>query len=282
MSAGFAGRYGPWALVAGASEGIGAAFCRRLAERGLNIAMLSRRAGPLHDLAEDLKRTSGVQVRVGHVDLTAPDILEQVESVVGGLDVGLLVYNAGAERLAAPFTERMVDDELFLIDINCRAPVLLAHRLAPSMATRGRGGMIFITSGSALAGAAYQSVYNASKAFELVLAEGLWMDLGQHGVDVVAIMAGLTDTPAMRRVGVVGDDEPPFPMMTADAVAVEALEALGRGPVHLSGDIDGSIQQAIWPRPRADSIAESTAGSAVLWRLPTLKPPKAREHTLEG
>src|SRR5207248_11485499 len=113
-------------------------------------------------------------------------------------------YNAGAVHGAKLFTDRPVEDALQLVDLNCRSVVLLTHELGRRMVKRRRGGLVLMTSLSSAAGAGYTASYNATKACDLILAEGLWMEMAQFGVDVIAVPAGLTDTPAMRRSGIIG------------------------------------------------------------------------------
>jgi short-subunit dehydrogenase len=268
----FAARYGPWALIAGASEGTGASYARQVAERGINVALIARRPDPLEELATQIRATTDVQVRTSTVDLTSATLMDDLAPLVDGLEVGLLVYNAGAVYWADCFVDRELADVVHLVDLNCRGPVLLAHRFGAAMAERGRGGIILMTSMSASAGSAYTAVYNASKAFDIVLAESLWIELGQRGVDVLGAVAGLTDTPAMRRSGVSFDD-PTFVAMSADDVVDEALGALGHGPIHVAGEQNREMAAALWPASRSEMIAGMSAGAASLYGLPVLPLP---------
>jgi short-subunit dehydrogenase len=270
----FAERYGPWALVAGGSEGIGASFARRIAERGVNVAVLARRPEPLEELAAGIRASTAAEVRWASVDLTASSLLDDVDALVDGIDVGLLVYNAGAVDAATFFIDRPIDDALRLVNLSCRGPVLLSYRFGKAMAARGRGGIILMTSMSAASGSAYTAVYSATKAFDLVLAESLWMELGQRGVDVLAVPAGLTDTPTMRRSGVRVDDSPFMPM-SSDDVADVALGALGGdSPTHVAGSQNREMSASLWPVARADLIAGMSEGAASLYGLPVLAPPR--------
>jgi uncharacterized protein len=276
----FAERYGPWALVAGASEGIGADFARQIGAAGVNVVLLARRAEPLEALAAEIRDTSGVEVRTGRVDLTSPTLLDDLAPVLatpdGEVDVGLLVYNAGAVHSVKFFVDRPVEDALQLVDLNCRGPVLLAHRFGGPMAARGRGGIILVTSMSAASGGAYIAAYSATKAFDLILAESLWIELGQRGVDVLSAVAGLTDTPAMRLSGAVTDDSP-MPPMDSDAVAAEALDALGgASPVLIAGEANREAGAMFWPLPRADLVAGMSAATASLYGLPVPSAPAGR------
>jgi short-subunit dehydrogenase len=269
----FRHRYGPWAVVAGASEGIGAAYARRVAAAGINVVIMARRAGPLRGLADDLRDATRVEVRPLAVDLSSRSLLDVLAPAVSDIEVGLLVYNAGATERAAVFVRQPLDDALALIDRNCRAVAQLAHHFGAAMAERGRGGIVLMSSLSAAAGSGYTAVYSATKAFDVVLAEGLWIELGQSSVDVLAVPAGLTDTPAMRRSGII-DANSGFPAMDADDVAREALDALGIvGPILVPGEANKQAAGQLWPVERAPLIQAMTAGASALYGLPTLPLP---------
>lgn len=269
----FAERYGPWALIAGASEGIGASFAQRIASSGVNVVLVARRSEPLEELAHEIRHSTHAEVRTAALDLTSSTLLDDLEPVVCDIDIGLLVYNAGAVHGARCFVDRPVEDALGLVELNCRGVVLLTHRFGSAMAARGRGGIVLMTSMSAVAGAAYTTAYSATKAFDLVLAEGLWIELGQRGVDVIGVPAGLTDTPAMQRSGIVHDDSGLEPM-PADDVAREALDALGTsGPLLIPGETNRTLAQGLWPVPRADLVTMMSAATAALYKLEPLPMP---------
>ncbi len=253
----FLRKYGPWALVAGASEGIGAAFAEEIAARGLPMILLARRVEPLEALAARLRAAHGVEVRTASVDLGAPSLLDDVRRVTAGLDVGLLVYNA-AVSLIGPFLEQSLDDKLRALDVNCRGPLILSDELGRAMARRGRGGIILMSSLAGTQGTPYVATYAATKAFNLVLAEGLWDELRERGVDVLACRAGATRTPAFER----SKPAPgPAPIMDAKPVAAQALSALGKGPSMVPGAFNGAVaflMQRVMPR----RAAVATMGNA--------------------
>lgn len=232
MSA-FRERYGPWALVAGASAGLGEAFARLLAARGLNVLLLARREETLARLAADLRRAHGVEVRTEAIDLARGDLAAAVERAAAGLEVGLLVYNA-AHSAIGPFVERPLDEHLRVLDVNCRGPLALAHVLGGAMARRRRGGMVLMTSLAASQGNPLLASYAASKAFELVLAEGLWAELRGRGVDVLACRAGATRTPGYAA----SRPRRSVRLMEPEDVARQALDALGRGPSAVTGALN--------------------------------------------
>ena len=250
MSTSFRHKYGPWALVAGASEGIGAAFAEELGARGIHLLLLARRTEPLEQVAQAIRAAHGVEVVTASVDLGAPSVLEDVRRVIDGREVGLLVYNA-ALSLVGPFLEQPLADKLRLLDVNCRGPLILSDELGRAMVARGRGGIIIMSSLAGSQGTGHVLTYAASKAFDLVLAEGLWYELRAHGVDVLACRAGATRTPGFesskpRRVAA--------PLMDARPVAVEALAALGKGPSMVPGALNrmaAFFMQRVMPRRAA-------------------------------
>jgi short-subunit dehydrogenase len=260
-------------LVAGGSDGIGAAYAHQIASQGINVVLVARRADALESTAQSVRSEHNVEVRTASLDLTDPDVLPNVLSVVDRLEVGLLVYNAGATHGADLFISRPVEDALHLVNMNCRTVTLFVHHFARGMAERGRGGIVLMTSMSAAAGSPYTAVYNATKAFDLVLAEGLWMELGHVGVDVVAVPAGLTDTPAMQRSGIIG--RPGMEAMDPSAVASEVLDALGSaGPMIVPGEGNRAVAARMWPADRGPLIEGMATSVSLLYDVPLLSAPK--------
>jgi len=246
---GFRDRYGPWALVTGASEGIGESFARALAARGLHLLLVARRTGPLESLAGELRAAHGVEIRTVSIDVGRPDLVPVLDAAAGDAEVGLLVHNAAFSALG-PFLERPLPDLLQVIDVNCRAPVALAHHFGRRMAERGRGGIVLMTSLAGGQGTPMVATYAASKAFEIVLAEGLWDELGPAGVDVLACRAGPTRTPSYEA----SRPKKKVPMMEPMPVALEALEALGKKPVVVAGRLNRAVNfvmQRMLSRPAA-------------------------------
>lgn len=222
----FVRRYGPWAIVAGASEGIGAAFARQLAERGLSLLLIARRTEPLAALAEELRTRHRVEVKTISLDLAAADAQEHAQKLVDEHEVGLLVYNAAFSTVAR-FIDSSVDDKLRTVDVNVRAPILFAHVVVPQMVQRGRGGVILMSSLTALFAAPYVATYGATKAFNLALGEALAYELAPRGVDVLSCCAGATQTPAFRKAADRAGGKAPFAMAAEDVVK-EALAKLPR------------------------------------------------------
>lgn len=262
----FVDRYGPWALVLGGSEGIGASFAEQIAAMGIDLVLMARREGPLVETAARVREATGREVRTATVDLTADDMADRIAAATDGLDVGLVVYNAGATHGIPPFLSGTADDRLSLVRLNCIGPVRVAHHFGTRLVERGRGGMIFLTSMSSVAGAARVVTYSATKAFDLVLAEGLWAELRPHGVDVLALVAGATRTPAMESSGaMIGTDE--FPGMDPDDVAREGLEHLGEGPTWVAGEANRATFDALRSLPRRDVVTAMSDATRSLYGL---------------
>lgn len=232
----FADRYGPFALVAGASEGLGAAFAEALAARGLNLILVSRRAAALEALAEKLRAQHRVEARTAAIDLGSPTLLDELRAATAGVDVGLLVYNAAYSKIG-PFLDLTLEEKLRTLDVNCRGPLVLCDELGRRMVERGKGGIILMASMAANQGSALIATYAATKAFDLVLAESLWDELRERGVDVLACRAGATRTPAYERSKPATEAGP---VMEPEAVVVEALAALGEKPSMVPGFLNSA------------------------------------------
>jgi len=226
LSAGdFTDRYGRWGIVAGASEGLGAAFARALARRGMNVVLVARRAHLLEAFAEGLRAEYGIEVRTVAVDLADPEFATVVQRTTGTLEVGVAIYNA-AYAPVGDFVERSVEELVRVVDVNVRGPVLFARAFAPPMVVRRRGAVVLVSSLAGYQGAPRIASYAASKAFGMVLAEGLWGELRRHGVDVVATIAGAIRTPNYFRAS--GTDAPGT--LDAEVFAETTVASLHRGP----------------------------------------------------
>lgn len=222
-------RYGPWAVIAGGSEGVGACFARRLADAGFNLVLVARKPGPLEETAEQA-RAIGAEVRTISADLTDAAAVDSIISGTKDLEVGLLVYNAGANSYGHEFVTGDLDRFAQVIDLNVTAQLRLAQHFGAAMRERRRGGILLVGSMSGYLGQAQISVYAAAKAFGRVFAEGLWLELSEYDVDVCEIVLGATRTPAMERIGL-NMDLPGLVVDDPDDVARQGLAALGNGPV---------------------------------------------------
>ncbi|MFZ1164103.1 SDR family NAD(P)-dependent oxidoreductase [Mycobacterium sp.] len=224
-------KYGPWALIAGGSEGVGAEFARLLAEAGFNLVLVARKADALAQTADQCRRYGG-GVRTLSTDLSAPDACAGIAAATDGLEVGLLILVAGANTHSHEFLDGELAEFQRVIDLNVSTPLGLVHHYGQEMRARRRGGIVVLGSLAGYLGSARHTVYGGVKAFTRLFAEGLWLELREHGVDVLELVLGVTRTPAMERVGL-NFDAPGVVVADPADVAREGLEWLGRGPVHV-------------------------------------------------
>ena len=265
LPAEFARRYGPWALVVGGSDGIGAACARRAAAAGLNVALLARRPEPLATLADELRAAHGVHVRTIEQDLCEPKLVSAVDARTRDLEIGLLLCITGSSTHFAHFLDEERDDVLGLVQRNVVATVALAHHFGQAMRPRGRGGMLFCTSMAGFSGTAYQAVYSATKAFNQMLGESLWHDLHPHGIDALCLAIGATRTESAERLGLGFDDTN---SMSADEVALEGLAALGRRPLQVAGEANRGLLGFLQSSDRAAVVEAMSQATASLAGLP--------------
>lgn len=255
--------YGPWGVVAGGSDGVGVAFGHQMAARGSDVVLVARRADVLEAAAREIRDRHGVRVRPVTLDLSAPGAIEGLAAATSDLEVGLFVYNAGADDSPRPFLAKDLAAHLAMVHRNCASVLEAAHRFGAPMVARGRGGMIVVTSGAAWAGGAGMSTYGATKAFDLILAEALWAEWRPSGVDVLALVLGRTDTPALRRL-LEATGEPHDGLASPDDVARQALEHLADGPTWSYGRPDptgGSPLGALSRRAAVLALSDHAPGA---------------------
>ncbi|MDE0653442.1 MAG: SDR family NAD(P)-dependent oxidoreductase [bacterium] len=226
-------RYGRWAIVVGASEGLGAAFASQLAARGMNLVLVARRGHLLARLQEELATEHQVEVRCLVGDSADPTVAEALADAVADLDLGIVIYNAAYTQVG-PFAEAPEEEIERVVDVNVRGPLRVLRTLVPTMCRNRRGAVVLMSSLSGLQGTPYISVYAASKAFNMILAEGLWYELRSHGVEVVACCAG-----AMRTPGYIKSFNRDVPgMLSPDEAARRTLDGLGGGPRLVPGHLN--------------------------------------------
>ncbi|RDH79700.1 SDR family NAD(P)-dependent oxidoreductase [Mycolicibacterium moriokaense] len=239
--------YGPWALIVGGSEGIGAAFARKLSSDGFNLVLVARKPGPLDDLAEELRAT-GAEVRTLSADLSKPGVLDLVREMTDDVDIGLLIYNAGANNTRGLFVELPEEVTQSVIAINVLGQANFTRHYGAKMYQQRRGGIILAGSIGGYLGSGTLAAYCASKAFSRIFTEALWAESAAFGVDVLHLNVGFTATPAMQRLGMdLTNAEPP------DSVAQQALDNIANGPVWIV-NTPGNVE-----RVRAVSVVDDRA-----------------------
>lgn len=235
--------YGPWAVVAGGSEGVGAEFADQLARAGVNLVLVARKPEPLEHTAARC-REHGVQIRTLAVDLI--DGADAVIEATADLEVGLLIYNAGANTCSEEFLDADLAEFGRVIDLNITAMMTLVQHYARPMRDRRRGGILLVGSMAGYLGSVRHTVYGGVKAFGRVFAEGLWLELREYDVHVLELVLGVTRTPAMERVGL-NFDVPGLRVSEPADVAAEGLRQLPHGPVHVVGGNEDDVARRNHP-----------------------------------
>lgn len=243
-------KYGEWALVTGASAGIGEAFARYLARAGMDVILVARRRERLEALAAHLTQQHGVQALAVPLDLTDAHFMEALTERVGDREVGVLVNNAGYGSTGR-FLERDPAGEADMVRVNCWAPVALTHHFVRPMVARRKGAILFLSSVVAYQPTPFMTTYAATKAFNLFLGEGLWYELRKYHIDVLALSPGTTATEFhqvahMARGPVVASPE---------RVVETAMRALGRKPSVVDGTINRLLAFAHRLLPRRTTLS---------------------------
>jgi hypothetical protein len=249
-----AARYGDWALVTGASSGIGVSLARQIAADGMNVVLSARRADRLANLAAELEREFEVETRVVAADLAERDGQKALLEGIADLEIGLLVNNAGL-GLAGRFDLLDGDDLRRLVAVNCEAPLVLSHALVQGMRERGRGGILFTGSVAGRIPLPLHAVYSATKAFDLFLGEALWGELRASNIDVVVLEPGSTDTEFQQVAGEIAHGGDP-----ADDVAHAGLLALGQQPSVIPGWVNwlrANLASRLLTRPISAHVAKA-------------------------
>lgn len=216
--------YGRYAIVTGASSGIGEEFARQLAAAGVNVILVARRKGPLEVLSAELSRAHGTTNKVVALDLLAEGAVDELWRRVSDLDVGIVIANAGISA-----TGRLVDhplaEELNVLALDGAVPLQLAHRFGQNFVQRHRGAIVLVSSTIAASPVPYLANYAAVKAYVLSLGRALNYELKPDGVDVLAVSPGPTQTPGHQTAGI---DIRGVSVMAPSQVVRTALRSLGK------------------------------------------------------
>ncbi len=254
----FHAKYGPTAVVTGTSSGIGEQFARLLAADGFDLILVARRTERIEKLAAELSEKHSIEAEAISLDLARPDFLAPLLAACQGKDVGLVVSNAGAGAKGL-LHETEIEDLLTVLDVNCRAPLLLAHAFSPRLIERGRGGFLITASMESFVAFPYSAGYAASKAFALSFGEAIWSELRERGVDVLVLAPGPTDTEILPNQGIRPQDM--TGLMSAEEGARIGLEQLGRRPVYIPGLLNRLMVGFLSRLPRR--LALKAAGSGM-------------------
>jgi len=244
-------KYGPWAVVTGASSGIGKAFSELLAKNGVNVVVVARGKENLLSLQSHLEKQYSVKVRSIALDLAESDSAARLGEQTADLDVGLLVANAGVQTHGL-FAEKPEAEELNLLALNINSPMQLSHLFIKRFKLRGKGGILYTSSAFGYQGVPYFANYAASKAYVITLAESLNVELKPFGIDVTAISPGYTNTP-MTENTTIDFSKMPIPQQEPEEVARIGLNALGKKATVVPGMInklfvwENRLLPRLWP-----------------------------------
>jgi uncharacterized protein len=223
-------KYGPWAVVAGGSDGTGACFAREIAKASINLVLIARRQGALEAFAQEIRDAFPVRVRTLVLDLDLADAADRMAEATSDLEVGLYISNAGAESGGHDFLDTPLQTMRDLIARNVLTVIAACHHFGRAMRARGRGGIILMGSGAGMGGQPGVAAYSGAKAFVLNLAESLWAELRGAGVDVIGIAAPVMETPSLRRS--LGEMEIAG-IFSPEEVVRKALVRLPNGPSYI-------------------------------------------------
>lgn len=230
----FRADFGPWALVTGASSGIGEEFARQLAARGLNLLLVARNGAALDRLATRLRLEHNVEAKTLSLDLARPEACSNLLDWIGDLDLGLVVSNGGAGHPAA-FLERTEAEVQHSYELNALVHARLAHRMGARLRARPRAGLLFVAAMGAQHGIPYMAVDASAKAAVISLGRALNHEWINTGVHVTVLSPGPTETPVIAKLGFDATALPVRPMPVERCV-LEGLDALvARKPHFVSG-----------------------------------------------
>lgn len=248
---------GRWALVTGASAGIGVALARELAAAGANLLLTARRRGRLDQLAQSVEHTHAIKTKVFSTDLAQPDAPQKIRAFADeqGIAIEILINNAGFGQYGE-LTQVDVHRLLDMVQVNCTSIVHLTRLFLPDMVQRRRGDVLILASTAAFQAVPYISTYAATKAFDLIFAEGLAEEMRSHGIRVCALCPGSTES----EFHAVANQErfTAKHQETAEKVARTGLEALAAGKSYVIsglGNYLGAQSQRLVPRRLVTRVA---------------------------
>ncbi len=252
----FQTKYGQWALITGASAGIGEEYAKQIAAKGLNVVLVARRKQKLENLVDSINRSYGVQTRIIATDLASPDFMDDIIAGTSDIEVGLLVNNAGIYELNN-LLDSSLEFQLKMLELNTRAPLVLTHHFAKEMKNRGRGGVIIVASTVSGFGAPTNANYAATKSYDMILAEGLAAELKNSGVDVQAFLPGGTWTEGAQKMMAKPSMMIKAMMMETEPTVKASLKGLGKRTIVIPGLMNKSMffmMSRFMPRSMAVSM----------------------------
>lgn len=257
-------KYGPWAVIAGGSDGSGEAYARELAALGINVMLVARRKDVLDALAQDLRAQYGIETRTLVQDLMETDAAHAMLQASADLDVGLYISNAGCDGTGSHFFEQPIERWRRLITMNVQTVTEAVHGFGNRLIKRGRGGIILMSSGGGLGGTPYLATYAGTKGYEIIFTEGMWGELADRNVDILCVMAASMDTPFFRRE-IAGGNFKLGGLHTPEEIVRGGLENLGRKPLLMFPCVRRPPPEVVM-QTRYDELQESIAAGKTFFK----------------
>ena len=253
-------KYGTLALIAGASEGIGAAYARQLAAEGINLVLIARGKDQLNRFATELTSQYGIEVKCIQEDLSDPDAANRIMDQLQSSPINIFIYNAGNSYIGK-FEDQGWNVHKEIAFTNMITPMQLTHHIAPGMLERCKGAIIFMASLAGFQGTPFIATYAATKAFDQILAESLWYEWKDRGIDVLACCAGATSSPNFLKTNPGKQNFFAPKVQTPEEVVAECFKRLGSKPSFITGranKIASYFMQRVLSRKKAVSIMGDT------------------------
>ncbi len=264
------GQFGPWALVTGASSGIGREFARQLAASGLDVVLVARRENLLDEVGQGLAKDFNVQYRTVVADLSQEGFLAKLAEATNDLDIGLVVSNAGTGN-PGEFLKIDRGELENLLRLNTLAHLGIAHHFGRRLVKRGHGGLLFVGAMGAHKGRPYMANDGGAKAYVQSFSEGLHVELKPLGVHVTVLLPGLTDTPVIAKLGLT-PDAMPVRLMAVDQCVSEGLKALQENRSMIIPGRLNRIMNAVVPASLARGMTAKMFKETLAKPQPQIKP----------
>ena len=237
-------KYGEWAIVTGASSGIGLELATLLATAGFNLVINSRHLDKLQEVEKQLKANSNIQIKIVASDVSDKEGIQKIIQATEALNVGLLVVSAGFGT-TGNFIDSSLHNEINMLSVNCEALLSLTHYYSQQFVKQKRGGIILMSSMVAFQGTPYAANYAATKAYVQTLAEALAVELKPHNVDVLAAAPGPVESGFSLRANMKMSMS-----LTPQQICVPILKALGRKTTVLPGLLTKILVYSLRTVPR--------------------------------
>lgn len=250
-------QFGPWAIVTGASSGIGEEYSKQLAAHGFHLVLVARRLDLLEKHGAELSKKWGIQYRTVQADLSLPESYKKVIEASDDLDVGLLISNAGTGR-SGRFLNRSEDDLLQIVHINALSHTWLTHYLGRKFIQRGKGGIALTGAMGATSGVPFMAIESGTKAFIEGFGKSLHWELKDKGVHVTVLVTTPTETPIIKELGFTKENTPVSPITTGQCVK-ETLKALSKNQVTVLPGLKFRIMNALMP----DNLSREMMGKTM-------------------